>query len=318
MAFNKIQPQQIQLPTFFSNSGNILFTDLSTGIQAELGTGIYGKVNFLSGILSQGKEVVKQTATTIQLDNNNVAIGTSGTLQVTGYNNLVLGGEINDLGGSFNAVLNSVDVTVGTNTSKNTVIGGGAIVIDNSVTGSIALASSNSSFSIDQSQTIFLGANSGVKVLSDTEFDTLVDVTINHNLFVENTGYLNYLNLDNDLVVSGNARISGSIFSNALTVTGVSNFSGLYATNFINFKYITGVSGDFASGLLLTGSKVATESWTSGNFISTGVGVTKYFLTGGQASQWLVTGDYAGASDTGTIILKIAGNEFKITGEWIY
>ena len=36
MAFNKIQPEQIQMPTFFSDSGDLNITQTDTGVQINV------------------------------------------------------------------------------------------------------------------------------------------------------------------------------------------------------------------------------------------------------------------------------------------
>ena len=46
MAFNKIQPEQIQLATFFSNSGDIAINQTDTGVRLNLSRGITGNFNF--------------------------------------------------------------------------------------------------------------------------------------------------------------------------------------------------------------------------------------------------------------------------------
>ena len=64
MAFTKIQPQQLQLPTFTSPSGDFSFTDLSTGIQINLDRTITGPM-----VITELKTSAETTILTVA-DNN--------------------------------------------------------------------------------------------------------------------------------------------------------------------------------------------------------------------------------------------------------
>ena len=64
MAFTKIQPQQLQLPTFTSPSGDFSFTDLSTGVQINLDRTITGPM-----IITELRTSAERTILTVA-DNN--------------------------------------------------------------------------------------------------------------------------------------------------------------------------------------------------------------------------------------------------------
>ena len=57
MAFNKIQPEQIQLHTFFSDSGDIRFTQSPTGVKTNLSRDLTGNFSFTGDLLTNGKSV---------------------------------------------------------------------------------------------------------------------------------------------------------------------------------------------------------------------------------------------------------------------
>ena len=57
MAFNKIQPEQIQLHTFFSDSGDLRFTQTNTGVKVNLSRNITGDFNFTGQFKTNGKSV---------------------------------------------------------------------------------------------------------------------------------------------------------------------------------------------------------------------------------------------------------------------
>ena len=46
MAFNKIQPEQLQLPTFYSDSGDISISQGTTGVQLNLSRILEGSFYF--------------------------------------------------------------------------------------------------------------------------------------------------------------------------------------------------------------------------------------------------------------------------------
>ena len=173
MAFNKIQPQQIQLPTFFSESGNLSFTDNSTGVTVELNETINGgPINFVQGVKSQGSFPIFNSPNTTIYGSTNHSFASSGTSELSGSHNVVLGGSPDLVSGELNVIVNNLGIDMGDFSKSNTVIGGGNVSIDDSITGSVGLFSSAASPNMNQNQTVFIEADNGVKIASPTTFSS--------------------------------------------------------------------------------------------------------------------------------------------------
>jgi len=224
MAFNKIQPQQLQLPTFFSESGNLLFTNNSTGMTVELNANITGPVDFNNGLtIENGKQLVTSSdGTTIQ-GTGNAAVGNSGSLTLSGMYNSVVGGTTSSMKGEYNVFINNHGLSLGLNTTANTVVGGDVVIIDDAITGSVGLFSNSFTERFDRNETVYIGGLSGIRFASSGLFES--DVLFDTDVYVKEDA-----TVSGDLHVSGETRLTGALnvgaraYLNSLFVENVSTF----------------------------------------------------------------------------------------------
>ena len=99
MAFNKIQPEQLQLPTFYSDSGDISISQGTTGVQLNLSRILEGSFYF-TGDLQLNKCPVLAGGVT----GSNTYKPSSG--------NFVINGVSNTITGSNNTIINSTNTTI--------------------------------------------------------------------------------------------------------------------------------------------------------------------------------------------------------------
>ena len=185
MAFNKIQPQQVQLPTFYSDSGNLTFTDNGSTLNVELSDQISSNnsFNFLGGIETKGVEVVSQSSGISLEGSGNISVGQSGGSNMRGVYNVALGGMTSDFNAidcGYNVSLGTQSATFGSDNKSNVSIGGNSISFSNQTTGAIVLAASDVGKSVLSSEggQIFIMSDSGVN------FQGVTIVTSTTALFV--------------------------------------------------------------------------------------------------------------------------------------
>ena len=225
MAFNKIQPKQFQLPTFSSASGNLLFTDNSTGVTVELSSSITGDVNFVGDLTHEGSIIAKASSNTVDNGTGNAAIGNEGALTLKGTNNTVVGGSVTALSGQLNSAINALECAHGSGTYGNTVVGGGSIIVSDETTGSVGLFSSNFSETISLDQTVYIGGTSGIRMLSDTDH-------FGATTFNDTVTFNDITTFDTETKFYDNLLVSGA--SVEFVFTG---YSGSFAaSNEIHFK----------------------------------------------------------------------------------
>ena len=244
MNFTKIQPQQLQLPTFFSNSGDLVFSDLVTGLRVNLSRDLVGNFDIDGGLTVNSKDIL-QTDTTLGFNPNSGMLvgGTNST--VTGQYNFVVNGDNNTVNGQNNTVLFSTNSTFEDDSSKNVLIGCDTVTFASGVVGSALMGDDTAIRTVNQSRKLIIDFASGQRFINDTVFEDNVDV-------------------------SGIATFNGSaIFQDNVNITGNLTISGNKVTRFLD---ITGASGantiiendNIASGdgvlRIKVGSKIFTVS----------------------------------------------------------
>ena len=244
MNFTKIQPQQLQLPTFFSNSGDLVFSDLVTGLRVNLSRDLVGNFDITGGLTVNSRGLL-QTDTTLDFDPNSGMLvgGTNST--VTGQYNFVVNGDNNTVNGQNNTVLFSTNSTFEDDSSKNVLIGCDTVTFASGVVGSALMGDDTAIRTVNQSRKLIIDFASGQRFINDTVFEDNIDV-------------------------SGIATFNGSaIFQDNVNITGNLTISGNKVTRFLD---ITGASGantiiendNIASGdgvlRIKVGSKIFTVS----------------------------------------------------------
>ncbi len=181
MAFTKIQPQQLQLPTFTSPSGDFSFTDLSTGIQINLDREIGGAVNFTHGATVKTRPIIT-TASTNSIADDCFILGGSDN-EVTGINNVIINGSSNtNVSGNFNTLLNGTQVNFGASGQQNTILAGKLAIFADQTTGAVILADHEGTATNSTNHSLLVSFASGTTFQEgDVEFNSHLKVDSSHS-----------------------------------------------------------------------------------------------------------------------------------------
>ena len=195
--YTKIQPEQIQLPTFFSESGDLLFSDLTTGFKIELNRNLTGDFNINGGLtVNDNSFALIDSSITYNIDNGGMLLGGKNNT-VSGQFNILTMGSGNNMFGSSNAIFNASDSTINSGADFNTLLAGNTIDFSSGVTGSAYIGDDTSAFNVNQSKKFIINFASGQRFLTETLFEDNVDVT-------------------------GDLMISGNRVARFLDITGIS------------------------------------------------------------------------------------------------
>lgn len=240
MSFTRIQPKQLQLPTFLSPSGDISFTDNVTGVSANLSRSLNGSFDFTESVTIQSNEVITTDKTNSATDSNYTIGGVNNA--VSGANNIVVNGQNNTaISGDYNAVLNADSINFGASGQNNTVIAGDTILFDDQITGSVVIADREASLNIDTNQSLYVSFASGIN---------FEDGDIIHN---GDAAYFNsHLHVDS---------AHSGIFSGQTYFAASSEFDGT-----VQFDGTTVFNGfnQFTSNVLLSdSSEAASQFWVN-------------------------------------------------------
>ena len=129
MPFNKIQPEQIQLHTFFSDSGDLRFTQTNTGVKANLSRQLTGNFEYTGQLKINGKEVFglsNDDSNNFNVETGNILFQGTNTQMGAGPNdgnNIALIANSCTISGTNNLVLQGRSVSFFTGSQKNTAIG---------------------------------------------------------------------------------------------------------------------------------------------------------------------------------------------------
>jgi|11BtaG_2_1085332.scaffolds.fasta_scaffold00035_11 hypothetical protein len=194
--FNKIQPEQLQLPTFFSASGDFLLSDLNTGFKIELKRDLVGDFDFSGNLTVNNSQVLTTASSTVFNSNSGMLIGGTNNT-IGGEYNVVINGNNNTIYGEDNTILFSDNSTFETGSQQNMLIGGNTVTFESGVVGSTMMGDDTAIRTVDQSRKLILDFASGQRFINDTVFE-------------------------DDVTVSGNLTISGDRVTRFLDVTGIS------------------------------------------------------------------------------------------------
>jgi hypothetical protein len=204
MAFTKIQPQQVQLATFLSPSGDHTFTDNVTGVSANLSRSLAGDFNFTDSLTISSSEVITSAASNSSTSSSIALGGTSNV--VSGSNNVLVNGTANtQFSGNYNVLVNGTLNDFGASGQNNTILAGRQCSFDDKVTGAVILADHETTLANNVNHSLTVGFSSGVTFRAgDVEFDSHLKVNANHSG-----------------ILSGNVHVGGT-----LDVTGAAQFAG--------------------------------------------------------------------------------------------
>ena len=160
MPFNKIQPEQIQLATFFSDSGDLAITQSDTGVQMNIFRDLTGDFSFTGNLLTNGKPVLGLAATgTNRFTVNNGSFLFKGTnTQIEGSGNIGIVADSTTISGENQVALNATNTSFVGSGQRNTAIGRN-ITFAKSTTGNLVLKDFSTS-----SQTVDANKNHGLYV----------------------------------------------------------------------------------------------------------------------------------------------------------
>jgi hypothetical protein len=226
MSFNKIQPEQLQLPTFYSDSGDILISQGTTGVQINLSRGLTGVFNF-TGELKLNKWPVLAGAETgtnayDPLSGNFVINGNTNT--ISGLNNTIINGINTTISGNDNVSLNGYAQEFGSGVEDCTVLAGSLTNFNSNTTGSVILADTSASLAVTSlgNQTLNIGFLSGTYFQGgDTNFLT------DFNVASSASGYFSGgLHSEAPAFVTGSPIATESLVTgqNRLVITGQKRF----------------------------------------------------------------------------------------------
>jgi len=142
MAFNKIQPEQIQMPTFLATTGDFhIDQSTSTGIDLILSRDLTGNFSFTGQLLFNDKEVFGTASTgdnSFQTLSGCVLLAGSNT-QLAGTNNIGIVANNSTISGINNIVLNGDNIQFNTGSESNTSLAGYGITFAKEATGCVVL-----------------------------------------------------------------------------------------------------------------------------------------------------------------------------------
>lgn len=265
MAFTKIQPQQLQLPTFTSRSGDLSFSDLSTGIEINLNRNISGPIN-INDLTVDSSEVLKLPLSSSVSSTSVVLAGTNNN--VTGSNNVIINGSSNvDISGSFNVLVNGTSVDFGASGQNNTILAGNGCYFGDQVTGSVILADHETTVNNDTNHSLVVSFESGITFENgDVQFNG-GRVFLDSNLRVNAS---NSVAFSGDLLVEGNTYFSNSVTLEDSSEAASQNWVGTKITHNTSSAVVDeveGLAGDTDLGNILTGAN-AYASIVTGHIIT--------------------------------------------------
>lgn len=337
MSFTKIQPQQIQLPTFFSSSGDITFSDYVTGVDAQIGRNLTGDFSITGSLLLNGGELFASDPTnSFDSISGNRVFGGSNNI-ATGTYNTILAGDNNTVSGEYNVVVNGVNVNFGENCANNTSVAGDSINFDDNITGSVVIADSQSSLTASTNDKLYVKFASGHEFAGgSTIFDTNVQFNspysgvFDGNLQVNGFSYFNQESrflqdvfIDGDIIVTGSTNFTGdhfingnSYFNGDISVTGAINCTEYISGNSISASLISGSEISLTNSGAINGELIATQDWVIDQGYVT-ISDTESFIIGFPTSTsieqqiWLDANEPLLDAPTGAIYLTpISGDIF--------
>ena len=260
--YNKIQPQQIQLHSFSSPSGSIVFSQGSDYVYGNLNNSITGAFNVQGSLTINGMSLYS-------IDASNTIAG-SGNFDVNGRNNIIGGtgnlstnSRTSTIGGLFNSDINGTGNIFNDFSSRSTIIGGRSVTVPSGVSGAVVIKDSTSSSSVaTASNTLTIDFASGTFFKKRTDFE--------QNVYFQQNAYFSSFGSG---LFSGDANVLGTLYQNGVAtptyamysglsgyttgVNGLVNNTGTYFNNQITALsgYVTGVAGLAGDAVLVTGTQ---------------------------------------------------------------
>ena len=169
MPYNKIQPEQIQLATFFSDKGDILINQTDTGVKVNLSPTLTGSFAITGSLSVDGKATfgLPNTGTNFfNIDSGNILIEGTDTQIGDGPNdgfNVAIKANDSTISGYNNAIIHGYGATFATGSQENTLLAGRNATFQTSNTGVVVITDTLSSNAISPvvEQSLYISCSSG-------------------------------------------------------------------------------------------------------------------------------------------------------------
>lgn len=231
MAFNKIQPEQIQLHTFFSDSGDLNITQTNTGVKINVSRNLTGDFSFTGNLTNNGKSIASFAQKTDNIYNTNsgnfLFLGSNTEIGdgLNAYNNFAISCNDSSISGINNAVFRADSVEFRTGSQENVCLAGHGITFTDTATGSVVLKDNLTTNSITVSQQDALYAK-----FSSGHFFQGGDTYFQQSLSVDGTGiFSGQLDVLSDAVLSGSTIVNEEMLNGPHTVTGIVRYQTGFA-----------------------------------------------------------------------------------------
>lgn len=231
MAFNKIQPEQIQLHTFFSDSGDLNITQTNTGVKINVSRNLTGDFSFTGDLTNNGKSIASFAQKTDNIYNTNsgnfLFLGSNTEIGdgLNAYNNFAISCNDSSISGINNAVFRADSVEFRTGSQENVCLAGHGITFTETATGSVVLKDNLTTNSITVSQQDALYAK-----FSSGHFFQGGDTYFQQSLSVDGTGiFSGQLDVLSDAVLSGSTIVNEEMLNGPHTVTGIVRYQTGFA-----------------------------------------------------------------------------------------
>ena len=225
MAFNKIQPEQIQLHTFFSDSGDLDIVQSNTGVQLNLSRDLSGDFSFTGDLTNNGRRVAELAplinnyfdpdAGNLLFLGSNTDIGNG----ANAYNNFAISCNDSTISGINNAVFSADSITFRTGSEENVCLAGRSVTFTQTATGSVVLKDNLATNSLTVSQ-----QNAFYAKFSSGHFFEGGNTYFQQSLSVGEGGtgiFSGQLDVLSDAVLSGSTIVNEEMFNGPHIVTGI-------------------------------------------------------------------------------------------------
>jgi hypothetical protein len=306
--YNKIQPEQIEIHTFSSPSGDIYFQQGANYVYGNLSRRLTGNFNITGGLVLNGSAVYTT-------DSSNI---------FGAVRNVILGGQNNTIIGTGNAIINSINSNVSgfQNLDLNcdgsifekgsrfcTVLAGKNSIINENISGSVIISDiTNDAIIADTSNKLYINFENGIDIAGN--------VVVNDDLLINDNAGL-YLDQNSSGIFSGDVGFFGDLDLN----------SNLTIKNNKNLYLATGSSGIFSGNLNIAGAldlntnltiKSATQFSTHSNSTSNFSGVVNTLGNLNSASLNIgnnrIIFDNQGVNINSGLALNMTGGALSING----
>lgn len=274
--YYKIQPEQIQLHTFSSPSGDISFDIGSNYVYANLSRYLTGNFAITGDLSVNGRPVIYHSDTNNAHLAGNTTISCQTTI-VSGTGNTLINCDSVQARGTNNIFIGAEDVDANASSYNNLVLGGRGVGINSGVYGTVILKDdSNSDFlTVARSNNLYIQFESGIdvggsglrlnsanlevdghillsgKVVATQEFATGITSTLSGNLNTTGQSLNTYI-INTGSTLSSNIASTGSALVSTLNTTGARLNSGITA--------LSGQSVFTTSNQTISGQKTFHES----------------------------------------------------------